>query len=102
VVGLANPGFLHAETFIPATAGNKPSFTTTLSNDTPLAFGMDVAETARALDTELSYVSGQKGDELYLAFRDLGGSGLFPRRRRLYLQFHSGKLAGWKGDWRAN
>ena len=37
------------------------------------------------------------GDEIYLTFRDIGGSGLFPHTDRLYLQFRKGRLAGWKG-----
>ena len=32
----------------------------------------------------------------------IGGSGLFPKRDRLYLQFRKGRLAGWKGDWGHN
>ena len=74
-------------------------FTTTLSNNTPLAFGMDPQDAAFALGTPLNYVGGRRGDEIFLAFRDIGGSGFFKRRDRLYLQFRSGRLTGWKGDW---
>jgi hypothetical protein len=74
-------------------------FTATLSNNTPLAFGMDAGDTERALGTPLSYVSGRPGDEIFLALRTIGGSGFFPRNDRLYLQFRKGRLAGWKGDW---
>ena len=35
-------------------------------------------------------------------FRDIGGSGLFPHRDRLFLQFRKGRLAGWKADWGHN
>ena len=42
------------------------------------------------------------GEEVFLTFRDLGGSGLFPHHDRLYLQFRKGRLAGWKGDWGEN
>jgi hypothetical protein len=73
-----------------------------LSNNTPLAFGMDAEEAARALGTPLTYVKGRPGQEIYLAFRDVGGSGLFPHKHRLYLQFRKGRLAGWKGDWGHN
>jgi hypothetical protein len=77
-------------------------FVATLSNTTPLAFGMDAAETARALRQKLQYVSGRPGNETFLALRDLGGSGLVPHRHRLFLQFRHGRLAGWKGDYGEN
>jgi hypothetical protein len=79
-----------------------PPFVETLSNTTPLAFGMDTAEASRALGMPLNYLGGRPGDETYLAFRPLGGSGFFNRRDRLYLQFRHGRLAGWKGDWGRN
>ena len=79
-----------------------PPFTETLSNTTPLAFGMDAEAAGRALGTPLNYVRGRRGDEVYLTFRNLGGSGLFPSKHRLYLQFRNGRLAGWKGDWGHN
>jgi hypothetical protein len=75
-----------------------PPFTATLSNNTPLAFGMDAGEAARALGTPLTYVKGRPGDEIFLTFRDIGGSGLFPQKDRLFLLFRKGRLAGWKGD----
>ncbi len=80
-----------------------PPFTATLSNNTPLAFGMDAAEVSHALGRPLKYISGHPGDEIYLAFRDVGGSGLFNHRDdRLYLQFRNGRLVAWKGDWGHN
>ena len=57
---------------------------------------------ARALGVPLNYIKGRPGNEVFLAFRDIGGSGLFPHRHRLYLQFRGGRLAGWKGDWGHN
>jgi hypothetical protein len=77
-------------------------FTATLSNNTPLAFGMDEEEAARALGTPLNYISGRPGDEIFLALRHAGGTGFFNRKDRLYLQFRHGRLAGWKGDWGRN
>ena len=77
-------------------------FTATLSNTRPLVFGMDVTEVSRALGEPLGYVSGPPGDEIYLAIRNIGGSGLFNHRDRLYLLFRNGRLAGWKGDWGHN
>ncbi len=77
-------------------------FTATLSNNTPLAFGMDAGQTARALGQPLQYVRGRPGGETYLALRDLGGSGLVPHRHRLFLQFRHGRLAGWKEDYGEN
>jgi len=47
-------------------------------------------------------VSGRPGEEIYLTFRNNGGSGLFYKKDRLYLQFRKGRLAGWKGDWGHN
>jgi hypothetical protein len=79
-----------------------PTFTATLSNTTPLAFGMEAEDAARALGMPLNYVSGKPGDEIFLVFRPVGGSGFFNRRDRLYLQFRHGRLAGWKGDWGSN
>lgn len=88
---------------LPPLAGADPRpFTATLSNNTPLAYGMSAAEAAFALGVPLNYVRGIPGDEIFLAFRDIGGSRLFPNRHRLYLQFRKGRLAGWKGDWGKN
>ncbi len=77
-------------------------FTATLSNTTPLVFGMPADAAARALGTPLTYLRGRPGDEIYLAIRDIGGSGFFPRKDRLVLQFRKGRLTGWKGDWGQN
>ncbi len=77
-------------------------FVATLSNNTPLAFGMDAQDAARALAAPLTYIEGRPGDEIYLAIRDVGGSGFFNRRDRLFLQFRRGRLTGWKGDWGRN
>jgi hypothetical protein len=80
-------------------AGQAPPFTATLSNNTPLAFGMTTEEAAAALGSPLGHVGGRRGDDIMIALRSNGGSGFFPRRDRLYLQFRQGRLAGWKGDW---
>jgi hypothetical protein len=95
-------GSANAQTIAPAGAPYAPPFTATLSNSTPLAFGMDPEETARALGTPLNYVSGRPGDEIYLAFRNVGGNVFSFRNDRLYLQFRRGRLTGWKGDWGHN
>jgi hypothetical protein len=79
-----------------------PPFVATLSNNTPLVFGMNQEEAAQALGTPFTYIRGRPGNEIYLTFRDIGGSGLFPHRDRLYLQFRKGRLAGWKADWGQN
>ena len=91
-----------AQQFAPTRGLHSPPFTATLSNNTPLVFGMDVEDTSRALGTPLNYIRGRPGDEIYLAFRTIGGSGLFNHHDRLYLQFRWGRLAGWKGDWGHN
>jgi hypothetical protein len=95
-------GPARAQPFAPGGSPYSPPFTATLSNNTPLAFGMGVEDTSRALGTPLNYISGRPGDEIYLAFRNIGGSGLFNHHHRLYLQFRNGRLAGWKGDWGHN
>ena len=79
-----------------------PPFNETLSNNIPLAFGMGADEAARALGVPLNYVRGRPGEEIFLAFRNVGGSGLFTKKDRLFLQFRKGRLAGWKGDWGHN
>jgi hypothetical protein len=77
-------------------------FVETLSNNTPLAFGMDAGQAASALGQPLQYVRGRPGNEIYLALRNIGGSGLIPYRHRLFLQFRHGRLAGWKEDYGEN
>jgi hypothetical protein len=80
-------------------AAPRPPFTATLSNNTPLVFGMGAQDASHALGAPLNYISGRPGEEIILAVRHVGGSGFFPRDDRLYLQFRRGRLAGWKGDW---
>jgi hypothetical protein len=77
-------------------------FVETLSNNIPLAFGMDAEQTAHALGQKLQYVRGRPGNEIYLALRNIGGSRLIPYRHRLFLQFRHGRLAGWKEDYGDN
>ena len=77
-------------------------FTTTLSNTTPLAFGMSPDEATAALGTPLVYVDGPPGGEIFLTTRDVGGSGFTFRHDPLYLQFRDGRLTGWKADWSRN
>ena len=105
IVAISGAGLLPADAqqFVPSgPPPTSPPFTATLSNNTPLAFGMGEEEAARALGTPLTYIRGRPGDEIYLAFRDIGGTGFFNRKDRLYLQFRRGRLAGWKGDWGRN
>ena len=85
-----------------STAPLRRPFVETSSNNTPLAFGMDADQTAQALGQPLQYVKGRPGNEIFLALRDLGGSGLVPSRHRLFLQFRHGRLAGWKEDYGDN
>jgi hypothetical protein len=75
-------------------------FTATLSNHTPLAFGMSAQDAAFALGQPLTYVRGKPGNEIYVVVRHVGGSRWSYRNDPLYLQFRGGRLAGWKGDWR--
>ena len=90
-----------AQQWTPGAVPRAP-FAATLSNHTPLVFGMDVSDASRALGEPLSYVSGPAGDEIYLAIRNIGGSGLLNHHDRLFLQFRRGRLTGWKGDWGHN
>ena len=53
---------------------------------------MDANEAARALGTPLNYVRGRPGKEVFLAFRNIGGSGLFTRRTG---SFCNSAKAGW-------
>jgi hypothetical protein len=77
-------------------------FTTTLSNHTPLVFGMSADDAADALGQPLSYVSGRPGNEIFLVIRNVGGSRWSFRDDPLYLQFRGGRLTGWKADWSRN
>ncbi|MDR3469963.1 MAG: hypothetical protein P4M07_28895 [Xanthobacteraceae bacterium] len=63
----------------------------------PLAFGMSPDDVAAALQTSLVYVSGSRGNEIFVA--TLPGEALFPRGDRLFVKFRKGQLSGWKGDW---
>jgi hypothetical protein len=74
-------------------------FTSTLSNTTPLAFGMDIESAAAALGSPLTYVSGTPGNETFAVIRMVNGDGFLFRKDPLYLQFRHGRLTGWKGDW---
>ena len=85
-----------------ATPLSRPPFTATLSNTTPLAFGMNVEDVARALGQPLSYISGRPGDEIYWRSATSAAAGSFNHQDRLFLQFRKGRLAGWKGDWGHN
>lgn len=75
-------------------------FTQSLSNTTPLVFGMSVAEAASALGVPLDYVSGLPGNEVLAAARP--NPNYINRDARLFLQFRGGRLTGWKGDWGRN
>ena len=92
----------YAQPLPPLDAARAPPFTATLSNNTPLAIGMNAEDTSRALATALNCVSGRPGDEIFLAFRNIDGSGLFLQKDRLYLRFRRVRLAGLKGDWGQN
>ncbi len=90
-----------AQQWLPGAVPRAP-FVTTLSNNTPLAFGMDISDASRALGEPLGYVSGPPGEEIFLAIRNVGGSGLLDHHDRLFLKFRKGRLTGWKADWGHN
>jgi hypothetical protein len=60
------------------------------SNTTPLAFGMTLEEAAVAHD----------GFEIYVAYGQAGLLRAYPVASVIALQFRSGRLTGWKKDWR--
>jgi hypothetical protein len=101
-ISLAGHGEARAQQAAVAVPVPRLPFTATLSNNTPLAFGMNVEETSRAIGQPLQYVSGPPGGEIYLALRNQGGSGLINHQDRLFLQFRNGRLAGWKEDYGHN
>ena len=67
------PVMAFAQQSVPA---SPQPFTATSSNNTPLVFGMSVEDASQALDRPLSYVNGSPGNEVFLAIRNAGGSGL--------------------------
>lgn len=75
-------------------------FTRTLSNTTPLAFGMTADDAAAALGVPLTYISGKPGNEILAAERPSVVN--FATDAKLFLQFRKGRLTGWKGDWERN
>ncbi len=75
-----------------------PSLMMIWPDNTPLAFGMNVEEVSQTLGVPLRYVSGRRGNEIYLAIRDTSGIILFSRRDPIYLQFRRGRLTGWRGE----
>jgi len=81
--------------FAPARA----QFVTLTPPNIPLTFGMTPEQASQALGVQLFYVRGRPGDELLLALPNVGGAALASRSDGLYLQFHRGRLSGWKGDW---
>jgi hypothetical protein len=69
------------------------------SNAAPLAFGMTPAEASAALGLPLTYHSGRRGNEIYLATAPAGIPGFYPTDFGIALQFRGGRLSGWKKDW---
>lgn len=86
----------------PVRAEQPRPFTTTLSNTTPLAYGMTADDAATALGTPLTYVKGKPGNETFVVIRKVNGNGFSYRDDPLFLQFRKGRLTGWKGDWNRN
>jgi hypothetical protein len=70
------------------------------SNISPLAFGMTPEQAAAALQSQLVYVRGRPGSEVFVTVRDAGVPGFYPVDTRIFLQFRRGHLTGWKKDWR--
>jgi len=68
-------------------------------NSVPLTFGMTADQASQSLGVALNYVRGRPGNELFVALPNVRGSVLSRRSDALYLQFGSGHLIAWKGDW---
>jgi hypothetical protein len=56
-------------------------------------------EVSAALGAPLRYVSGRRGSEVFLVEKWARTPGLYPVDDRIFLQFRSGRLTGWKRDW---
>jgi hypothetical protein len=80
-IAIGSPAAARAQA--PASLPHSSPFTATLSNTTPLVTGMSVDDATQALGTPLSYVNGRPGDEVFLAYRNARGSGLFVNKDRL-------------------
>ena len=70
------------------------------SNTLPLAFGMTPDAASAALQSPLTPVAGRHRSEIYYAEGTSDATGFIVREReRLWMQFRSGRLTGWKYDW---
>lgn len=69
------------------------------SNVWPLAPGMTRQQAADALGMGLTYYSGGRGSETYVAGGSAAIPGRFPVDAELVLQFRGGHLTGWKKNW---
>jgi hypothetical protein len=69
------------------------------SNNWLLAIGMTPQEVATALGLQLTYLSGPRGSEIYVASGWAGVPGRFPVDAEITLQFRRGHLTGWKPNW---
>jgi hypothetical protein len=69
------------------------------SNTWPLAIGMTPQQAADALGMQLTYHSGARGSEIFIAGGSAGVPGRFPVDAEIALQFRGGRLSGWKKNW---
>jgi len=79
-----------------------PPFTATLSNNTPLAFGMDEETAARAARHPAQLRQRPPGRGIYLTFRNLGAADCSTKRTGSTCNSARSRLVGWKGDWGHN
>jgi hypothetical protein len=63
---------------------------------------MSPSEVSAALGLPLTYHSGRRGSEIYVATGPAGIPGFYPSEFGIALQFRRGRLTGWKKDWRLN
>jgi hypothetical protein len=70
------------------------------TNISPLAFGMTPQDAASALGSQLVYVRGKPGSEVFVTLRDAGIPSFYRGEELIFLQFRRGRLTGWKKDWR--
>ena len=69
------------------------------SNTWPLAIGMTPQQAADALGMQLTYHSGARGSEIFIAGGSASVPGRFPVDAEIALQFRGGRLSAWKKNW---
>jgi len=68
-----------------------------------LRYGMTPDEVAGVFGSNMSFVVNRRESEIYVVQQPAAIPGIYPPwvTERLYLQFRSGRLTGWKNEWDA-